>query len=671
MLEDKFNAYASDLTSSEIDISNAYSRFKDLYNGVSVREQFTRDDYDYFRSSEQTPGRKNEMIRAARKAYEKIGLIKNIIDLMGDFTCQGIDIVHPQPQIESFYKGWFKKVNGQERSERFANLLFRECNVIVKRDTAKLNLAQVREIRQAFASDIKMQKDEYILKREIPFSYTFLSPLSVEPIGADVCQYVDDIAYSIKIPHKILRMIKNPKNDTEKSLVEKLPQYIKDSVNNGGEAILDMNKTKAYFYKKDDWELWATPLIYPIMDDLILLEKLKLADMTALDGAISYIRIWKLGDLDKQILPGKAQIQKLRDTLLHNVSGGTMDLIWGPDIQLQETSTDISKFLGIEKYEPVMMNIYQGLGIPPTLTAGKEGGMTNNSISLKTLIERLNYGRMILSAFWEEEIKVVQKAMGFSKPAQIKYDHMILTDETAFLSLLLQLADRNIISEEVLRDRVGETNIEKVRVQREFKEREAGKLPAKTTPLNNIDDDLKKIALQRGFAPSEVGLELDTRKSSEPGMKDMMQKGSDPGKNKGVPGQGRPKNSKDTSKRTRTPKPLGASQDTFQKMSWAQSFYQKMSDTILPSVLKVFKCKNVRMMTDVQFKQFELIKFAILAHTEPYTNLDETQILQILKSSPKIPKEMQIVYNELVDGLKEPTTDVLRNAQILTYATLK
>ena len=668
--EQSYAQFSDDLLSVENSVTNAYTRFKDLYNGVSVREQFTRDDYDYFRDTERVPSKKLDMIVSARKAYQKIGLIKNIIDLMGDFTCQGIDIVHEQPQVERFYKAWFNRVNGPERSERFANLLFRECNVIVKRDTAKLSISDVRTLKQSIASpDLIMQKDEYIAKREIPFGYTFISPTLVEPVGTEIVQYVDDIAYSIKIPAKIIRMIKTPKNDIEKALVAKLPQYIKDAANQNGRALLDMSKTKAYFYKKDDWELWATPLIYPIMDDLILLEKLKLADMTALDGAISYIRVWKIGSLDHKIVPGKAQIEKLRNVLLQNAGGGSMDLIWGPDIELQESSTDISKFLGIQKYEPVMMNIYQGLGIPPTLTAGKEGGMTNNSISLKTLIERLNYGRMILSNFWEEEIKIVQKAMGFAKPAQIKYDHMILTDENSFLSLLLQLADRNIISDEVLRDRVGETNIEKVRVNREFKERESGKLPPKTTPLNNIEDDLKKIALQRGFAPSEVGLELEPKKSGEVGMQDQL--ASNPSKNKGVPGQGRPKNSKDSSKRTRTPKPIGASQDVYQKMVWAQSAYAKISETILPSVLKVFKCKNVRMMTNEQFNQFELMKFAVLANMEPHSNFGPESILDILQKSPAIPKEMQIVYSELVGGLKEPTTDMLRSAQILTYATLK
>lgn len=104
--------------------------------------------------------------------------------------------------------------------------------------------------------------------------------------------------------------------------------------------------------------------------------------------------------------------------------------------------------------------------------AGQSGGFTNNFISLKTLIERLEYGRDLLSQFWMEEIRYVQKSMGFNHPAEIHFDNMVLSDEAAEKNLLIQLADRDIISIETLRDRFGElNNIENVRVKNETKQR--------------------------------------------------------------------------------------------------------------------------------------------------------------------------------------------------------
>ena len=63
-------------------------------------------------------------------------------------------------------------------------------------------------------------------------------------------------------------------------------------------------------------------MIYSIMDDITVIEKLKLADMAALDGAISNIRIFKLGSLEHKIAPTKAATSKLAQILGNNVGGG-------------------------------------------------------------------------------------------------------------------------------------------------------------------------------------------------------------------------------------------------------------------------------------------------------------------------------------------------------------
>ena len=81
------------------------------------------------------------------------------------------------------------------------------------------------------------------------------------------------------------------------------------------------------------------------------------------------------------------------------------EVLWilygGPDIELIESKTSVHQFLGEAKYTPHLNSIYAGLGIPPTLT-GTYGaaGTTNNFISLKTLTQRLQYGRRVLLEFW-------------------------------------------------------------------------------------------------------------------------------------------------------------------------------------------------------------------------------------------------------------------------------
>ena len=113
-------------------------------------------------------------------------------------------------------------------------------------------------------------------------------------------------------------------------------------------------------------------------------------DMMYRDGAISQVRLWRLGSLEHEIFPTDAAVSKLADILISNPGGGAFDLIWGPELDFKESGTNVHQFLGSEKYEPVLNNIYAGLGIPPTLTgSATSSGFTNNYISLKTLVQRL------------------------------------------------------------------------------------------------------------------------------------------------------------------------------------------------------------------------------------------------------------------------------------------
>ncbi len=248
-------------------------------------------------------------------AYNKVGIIKNIIDLMGDFASQGITLVHPNKKIERFYKKWFQKVGGRERSERFLNILYRCGNVIVKRRTAKVSKKAQQDLSKAADMSIDPMK---IIKREIPWVYDFLNPMSVEVIGQELALFAGEPKLALKVSDMIRKMSKKSEVQYNK-IVKDLPKDIQQALTSGQKYIeLDMEKTSIYYYKKDDWSLWAYPMIYAILDDIVMLEKMKLADMSALDGAISNIRLWKLGDLDHKILPTKAGINKLRNILASN-----------------------------------------------------------------------------------------------------------------------------------------------------------------------------------------------------------------------------------------------------------------------------------------------------------------------------------------------------------------
>ena len=300
-------------------------------------------------------------------------------------------------------------------------------------------------------------------------------------------------------------------------------------------------------------------------------------------------------------------------------------------IELLESKTNVHQFLGEGKYTPHLNAVYAGLGIPPTLT-GTYGaaGTTNNFISLKTLTQRLQYGRDVLVKFWQHEIELVQKAMGFKYPARIEFDRMDLSNEEAEKSLLIQLADRNIVSDEMVRARFGlDPELEKIRVTQEHKEHKRKSAPPKVSPYHdaNFENSIKKLGVQLGMlTPSEVGVELDSKDSEQQSLlelKDKFEKPKKPAvteKNPGQPGEGRPMNSKDTEQR----KEKEFAPQTGASLSiWAINAQEAISEIVNPIMLEFYNKKNLRSLSHAEATELEEVKSKILFNIKPYSTISK------------------------------------------------
>ena len=648
----------------------AYGRrtsYIDIEPNRSVRTSFLRQDYDNFRPGESVSSHQKRIIKQSMQAYDRVGIIRNVIDLMSDFASQGLTLVHPNKTIEKFYRKWFTQVGGVDRSERFLNYLYRCGNVVVKRRTAKLNRKKELELRRAAGADLEI-KDVKVNRREIPWTYDFLNPLAV-----DVRDYGSQV---IGKPEFVLNLSKHTyetlvkSTNSNKTIFKTLPNDLQKRLRQGDRTIpLDENKVSFYHYKKDDWLLWANPMIYAILDDIIMLEKMKLADLAALDGAISNVRLWTVGDLDHKIIPTKAAINKLRDILASNVGGGTMDLVWGPELQFSESQSQVYKFLGAEKYQPVLTSIYAGLGIPPTLTgASASGGYTNNYVSLKTLIERLEYGREILAQFWRQEIELIRKAMGFRFPAEIHFDSIVLSDEAAEKQLLIQLADRDIISSETLLERFRELpGIERIRVRREERERSNDKnAPKKAGPYHNPQhkDDIAKISLTKDVLDSDeylekIGLPPAIKEEAVDVQPTREEEEYDPEEP-----NGRPKFSRDTTKR-KEKRVLPRSGQATTATLWAVEAQNKISDVISPIALAHFNKKNARSLNKAEVDQLEYLKMCILTGMTPFMEITPEVVKDLLDRGTKPSDDFNSIVQANIDSFvsansKQPNTSEMK-----------
>ena len=665
------------------------TRYEDISTNISVRNSFTRNDYETYRSAEARPTKQKAIIFACDKAYKKVGIVRNVIDLMSDFGSQGVKVVHENKRTQKFAQRWFShKINGEQVTERFLNYLYRLGTVVTQRHMCKISMSEQR--RLSIAQDNILEptheptKELKPRKKVIPSGYTFLNPMTLEVAGGELAQFAGDVSFGLKITGSLRSKILSPKNELEKSLVDKIPADLMQAIRDGrGMLPLDQNKISHYSYKKDDWDVWASPMLECILDDLMVLEKMKLADLAALDGAISQIRVWRLGDLEKGILPTDAAIQKLADILLSNPGGGAFDLIWGPELNFEEVTTSVHNFLGSTKYEPILDSIFSGLGVPPTLTgSSRVGGASNNFISLQTLVQRLEYGRQQAQRFWEQEFELFRQAMGLAKAPRIQFDNMILKDEAAEKALLIQLFDRNLVSEEMVVEMFGAIpELENTRRRREQKERDSGRRVEKLGPYSKDKiHELVKIGLSKGLiGPQDVGIDVETPEQDE-----SLPESSQPNEDteKGVPGEGRPKNSKDDPSivRDRTANPSRASlevasdiSDFLNTMSWARGLQTKISSIISEGILKHYGKKNMRSLSSQEALEVESVKFRVLSNIKKSSNVDENLVISIVSSGAEVPKRFKSCYDKVfsqhVKNVKrQPTIEEIRNIQAATYA---
>lgn len=596
-------------------VARAYHRdFLDIEPNRSVKPHFGSHDYYAFRPEEEVPRQAKRLIKMCMDAYDKVGIVRNVIDLMGDFGCQGINIVHENKSVEKFFQQWFKKIDGKERSERFLNNLYKTGNVFIYKSYADIT-PEINTYLKSLAEDIRLETPE-IKPSMIPWRYNFFNPMTIDLKDGNVSLFIGRQNYALTAN----TFFDNFKDGTIPSKVlDTLPANVKNAIKNKERKIdLDPERLCVHYYKKDDWQQWAHPLVYAILDDIIMLEKMKLADLAALDGAISNIRLWTIGSFEHKVLPTKEGINKLRNILASNTGGGTMELVYGPELKFTESNSQVYKFLGSEKYQSVLNSIYAGLGVPPTLTgiAGQSGGFTNNFISLKTLVERLQYGRDQLTKFWEKELEYVRKAMGFRKPAHVVYDQMSLSDEATEKNLLIQLADRDIISHETVLERFKEVPaVEKVRLQREDKSRTEEKMPPKASPFHNANHgkELEKIQKQ-----GDITQKLqDTKPATSPSGN-----GNAP---KPTKDNGRPPNKLDEGprkKRVDTPK---TSPGVAELLTWATDAYEStaiLSDWYLSDKGKT----NMRQLTKAEAKELEDIRVYTLLNLNPGCELNNINL---------------------------------------------
>jgi hypothetical protein len=340
-----------------------------------------------------------------------------------------------------FFETLFGRINIDDLQSRFFREYYRSGNVFIYRFNAKMEKSDAFKINQTFGLS---EANENI---EIPSQYIILNPSDIQLQGS--------IAFSRGVYYKVvtdyeLQILRNPQTDEQREVFESLPEetkkLIKDTKNTGMAAVtipLNTDRLVAVFYKKQDYEPFAVPMGYPVLEDINWKQEMKQMDMAVARTTNQAILLITMGTKPEEGGVNQKNLMAMQK-LFENESVGRV-LISDYTTDAKFVIPDIGNILDPKKYDVVNQDIQMGLN---NILLSDEK-FANTSIKVQVFMERLKQGRRVfLENFLMPEIRRVSKEMGFKNYPDAHFEEVDLRDTSVYSRIYSRLIELGVLTAE-------------------------------------------------------------------------------------------------------------------------------------------------------------------------------------------------------------------------------
>lgn len=426
-------------TSSRRNLSSTIHR-TDRYKNIE-------DGMIPFKRSNNAYGKNNNMLEVkdtvvlCQKAYYNFAIFRNMIDLMTEFSISKLYFRGGNKKSKKFFESLFNKINLWTFQDIFFREYYRSGNVFVYRFDAKLRKEDADKISQVFGVSA-LDKNGTVY---IPSRYCILNPADIKMSGS--LSFSEGMYYKSLSDYELQRL-RNPQTDQDREVLENLPEEIRTNIKNKKVGVvdlpLDINKVTAVFYKKQDYEPFAVPMGYPVLEDINFKQELKKMDMGIARTMQQAILLVTMGtEPDK----GGINQQNLvaMQTLFENQSVGRV-LISDYTTDAKFVIPQIGDLMDPKKYEIVNHDINVGLN---NIFFGTKETYSNQSAKIKVFIARLEQARQaFLHNFLMPEIRRIAKEMNFKNYPTPHFDEVSLKDDVLKERIYTRLLELGVLSPE-------------------------------------------------------------------------------------------------------------------------------------------------------------------------------------------------------------------------------
>lgn len=378
-----------------------------------------------------------EAIELCQKAYSNVAVFRNAIDIMAEFANTEIYLEGGSQKSRDFFTEWFKKIKLWSLKDQYFREYYRSGNIFLYRVDAEFKVEDyARIVRQVGELNARSNK--------IPVRYILLNPFDV--VAKRGSSFATGAYEKILSEYELARL-QNPITEEDKEILEGLPPSVRKDIKKGAyyqdglKIELDPKKLVYSFYKKQDYEPFAVPFGYPVLEDINAKMELKKMDQAITRTVENVILLITMGaEPDK----GGINPNNLRamQSLFKNESVGRV-LVSDYTTNAQFVIPDLNKVLGSEKYKVLNEDIKQGL---QNIVIGEEK-YSATEVKAQIFVDRLKESRnAFLNDFLQMEIKRIAKNLGMKTYPTAKFRDIDIRDQTQLMRISTRLMELGIIT---------------------------------------------------------------------------------------------------------------------------------------------------------------------------------------------------------------------------------
>jgi hypothetical protein len=378
-----------------------------------------------------------EAIELCQKAYANVAVFRNAIDTMAEFANAEIYLEQGNKSSRDFFYRWFNKVKIWDLKDQWFREFYRSGNIFLYRVDGDLSIEDFNQLSKTYAA-------ENLKKDKIPVRYILLNPFDI--VAKRSTTFATG-AYEKILSEYDMERLRNPKDQYDQDLFDALDKDIQNKIKKGqyyarGLLIkLENDKLSYTFYKKQDYEPFAIPFGFPVLEDINAKLELKKMDQAITRTVENVILLITMGaEPDKGGI--NANNLHAMQQLFLNESVGRV-LVSDYTTKAEFIIPDISKIIGPEKYQVLNEDIRIGL---QNIMVGTEKYNTTE-VKARIFMDKLDEARKaFLNDFLNREIRRISNSLGFRNIPIAKFVDIDSKDETELLRVATRLMELGVVT---------------------------------------------------------------------------------------------------------------------------------------------------------------------------------------------------------------------------------